>query len=242
MESKYVREMRYDFTSLLLHRADEKVKQYLEVFPELDSRLCKFAIGILEWELGDMIELDNFDDICRLRTMLRVLDKTPGYDFFDAEFNGIEDPEVVWNIIGFPTYTEVVNPNEDIKFNYTIQHVDNCDVANLFLKAGPRGKDTFVDEETINAYYANGDKLFYCINHDWLQIKCVPGLNFPHDRYGYSLIAVEVTPKGEIASVTSRWNICGGDVGGFLSAEELKEILGDKYQELFQFVQSTENE
>lgn len=61
----------------------------------------------------------------------------------------------------------------------------------------------------------------------------MPGIGFPHDKYGYSLIAVEVTPENKIASVTSRWNTYAGDTGDFLTEQELKSILGiENYRRL----------
>ncbi|MDE6048737.1 MAG: hypothetical protein K2G09_03480, partial [Paramuribaculum sp.] len=54
------------------------------------------------------------------------------------------------------------------------------------------------------------------------------------DQYGYSLIAVEMTPEDKIASVTSRWNTCAGDTGEFLSSEELRRVLGEEnFNKLF---------
>lgn len=50
---------------------------------------------------------------------------------------------------------------------------------------------------------------------------------FPRDRYGYSLIAVEVTHDNKIASITSRWNTYTEDSGNFITEEELKKILGE---------------
>lgn len=59
-------------------------------------------------------------------------------------------------------------------------------------------------------------------------------MNFPHDKYGYSLIAVEVTPENKIASVTSRWNTCAGDTGDFLFPENLRKVLGEEnFNKLF---------
>lgn len=67
------------------------------------------------------------------------------------------------------------------------------------------------------------------------------GTGFPHDKYGYSLIAVEVTPENKIASVTSRWNTYAGDTGDFITEEELKSVLGiDNYCRLF--CESAEND
>ena len=70
------------------------------------------------------------------------------------------------------------------------------------------------------------NRFYFCGNGEWWDTPCVPGATFPHDRYGYSLIAVEVTPGNKIASITSRWNTYSGDSGNFITEEELKKILG----------------
>lgn len=60
-----------------------------------------------------------------------------------------------------------------------------------------------------------------------------PGQRFPHDRFGYSLIAVELSPENKIVSITSRWSTCAGDTGNFITENELKSILGmENYNEL----------
>lgn len=59
-----------------------------------------------------------------------------------------------------------------------------------------------------------------------------PWHEFPHDNYGYSLIAVKISPDNEIVSVTSRWNTYAGDTEDFLNEEQLKNLLGLKYAQL----------
>lgn len=47
-------------------------------------------------------------------------------------------------------------------------------------------------------------------------------------KFGYSLIAVEVTPENEIASITSRWNTRAGNSGNFIKEDELGMVLGEE--------------
>lgn len=91
-----------------------------------------------------------------------------------------------------------------------------------------------ISEESFKEYTSNGNRFYFCGNGDWWDVPCKPGMGFPHDRYGYSLIAVEVTPENKIASVTSRWNTYAGDNGDFITEYELKSILGtENYTKLF---------
>lgn len=91
-----------------------------------------------------------------------------------------------------------------------------------------------ISEESFKESTSNGNRFYFCGNGDWWDVPCMPGIGFPHDKYGYSLIAVEVSPENKIASVTSRGNTYAGDTGGFLTEQELKSILGiDNYRRLF---------
>lgn len=79
--------------------AGDQVDHYVELFPELDSRLAKFAVGIFLWNMKGLIDINNPDDVSKIRLILKVLDQTPGYDFFDNVFNE-SDPDTVCQIIG----------------------------------------------------------------------------------------------------------------------------------------------
>lgn len=229
MEPYYMRKMKWEFTSLIPDRKDEKTNQYIELLPELKSRLCKFGIGILQWELRGLIDIGNPEDISRIRMMLRILDRTPGFDFFDQSFNQCP-PDMVFEIIGINPMNNA-GRKEEIKFDYYVVPIKDFKEANVYADAV--SWCIVISEESYNLYTATGNKFYFCFNDDWPEVPCEAGANFPHDRYGYSMIAVEVSPQGEIVSVTSRWNTCSGDTGDFLSVMELKQILGDKYAELF---------
>lgn len=61
------------------------------------------------------------------------------------------------------------------------------------------------------------------------KIPAFPGKDYPHDEYGYSLIAVITAPDGEILSITSRWNYGDDDNDDFLTREQLHELLPDTF-------------
>lgn len=216
--------------------AGDQVDRYVELFPELDSRLAKFAVGIFIWNMKGLIDLNNPDDVSKVRLILKVIDRTPGYDFFDNVFNEA-DTDTVCGIIGMTSIAPV--EEGDIKFDYYVHeiksHEDARDYSELVSWC------IVISDEVYKEYTANGNRFYFCCNDDWPDVECIPGLGFPHDRFGYSLIAVEVTPDNKIASVTSRWNTCAGDTGDFLSTEELHKILGDNnFKKLF--IKSTAND
>ena len=226
MEEQYRKEIAWWFAEL---GSDSEVDNYLALFPEFNSRLAKFAIGILKWNIARLIDINNPDDVSRVRLILKVIDQTPGFDFFDNTFNECA-PETVCEILGMSPMAPI--KEAEIKFNYTVDRIGNYADARQYLDM--TSWCIVISEESFNAYTANGNRFYFCGNSEWWDTPCVPGTGFPRDRFGYSLIAVEVSPENKIVSITSRWNTCAGDTGNFITENELKSILGmEIYNKLF---------
>ena len=227
MQEKYRKQIQWWLDEFC---AGDQVDRYVELFPELDSRLAKFAIGIYVWNMSGYIDINNPDDVSKVRLILKVLDQTPGYDFFDNVFNEA-DPDTVCQIIGMSPVAPI--EEGEVEFDYCVREIKNFEDAHSYFEMV--SWCIVISEESFKKYTANGNRFYFCGNgEDWCDVPCIPGMSFPHDNYGYSLIAVEVTPENKIASVTSRWNTCAGDTGDFLSPEELQRVLGESnYKKLF---------
>ena len=207
---------------------DNKDCQIFGIIPELKGRLSKFTKGIQYWSQRKLIDLENADDISRVSLILKILDVTPGYDFFDEEFNGYS-PERVCEILEMvPT---IPKEESKISFEYDIIPINSFKEA----KEVARNESwcIIISEESFNEYTKGGNRFYFLANKNWKKVTCVPGMNFPYDEYGYSLIAVEISPDKEMVSVTSRWNNYSINSDSFLSKDELKRMLGEKYKELF---------
>ena len=76
MEEQYRKEITWWFAEL---GSESEVGNYLTLFPELNSRLAKFAIGILKWNNARLIDINNPDDVSRVRLILKVIVQTPGF-------------------------------------------------------------------------------------------------------------------------------------------------------------------
>ena len=224
-EEQYRKEIAWWFAELGL---ESEVDKYLTLFPELNSRLSKFAIGILKWNIARLIDINNPDDVSRIRLILKILDQTPGFDFFDNTFNEAS-PETVCKIIGMAPITPIEEP--EIEFDYTVSYIGSYAEARQYLDM--TSWCIVISEESFNAYTVNGNRFYFCGNGEWWDVPCIPGIGFPRDRFGYSLIAVEVSLDNKIVSITSRWNTCAGDTGDFITEDELKSILGmENYNKL----------
>lgn len=220
MEERYRKELNWCFAELTMD-PEVQVERYLTIFPELKSRLSKFGVGILLWNMKGLVDIDNPDDVSRVRLILKVLDQTPGFDFFDNVFNEA-DPETVCGIIGMSP--KVTVEESALEFDYTVDSTSSYEDARQYLDM--TSWCIVISEESFKRQTANCNRFYFCGNSEWWDTPCVPGTAFPHDRYGYSLIAVEVTPDNKIASITSRWNTYTEDSGNFITEDELKLILG----------------
>lgn len=225
-EEQYRKEIAWWFAEL---GSESEVDNYLALFPELNSRLSKFAIGILKWNLAELIDINSPDDVSRVRLILRIINEAPAFDFFNNTFNECE-PETVCEIIGLSPMTSDKEPKID--FEYTVDYIGSYREARQYLDMV--SWSFVISEESFNAYTSTGNRFYICGNKEWWDVPCFPGNGFPRDRFGYSLIAVEVTPDNQIASITSRWNTYAGDTGDFITVDELKSILGiENYSKLF---------
>ena len=200
----------------------------LNHFPELNGRMGKFYPGILNWEKQGIINFSNDDDICLIRLIFKVLDKTPGFDLFDEGFNG-ETPERVCEIIGMSP--NITKDDYQISFDYTIIPIHSYEEAINVAKG--ESWCIAISDESYNEYIKGGNRFYFLANKNWKKEPRVPGINFPYDKYGYSLIAVEMSPDNKIVSITSRWTTgsCNNDF--FISEDELRNILGDKFKALY---------
>lgn len=95
MEEQYRKEITWWFAEF---GSESEVDNYLALFPELKSRLSKFAIGLLKWNIAGLIDINNPDDVSRVRLILKVIDQTPGFDFFDNTFNECDPRDCVRNL------------------------------------------------------------------------------------------------------------------------------------------------
>ena len=73
MEERYRKELNWWFAELTMD-PEVQVERYLTIFRELKSRLSKFGVGILLWNMKGLVDIDNPDDVSRVRLILKVLD------------------------------------------------------------------------------------------------------------------------------------------------------------------------
>lgn len=201
--------------------AIEKYEWLTRLFPEFNTRLAKFSFGVYRWHRFGQIDLDSLDDVGHVRMILKVIDSTPWFDFFDHGFNDVS-PEMVCEIIGIsPDATRKESP---FVANYCVLPIKCYEQAYAYREAV--GWCIVASEESFNAYAASGSRFYFCANHNWFDVPCQIGENYPLDNYGLSLLAVELDAGNRIRSITTRWN----DTGNNLNESRFRRLLGDKFE------------
>ena len=89
-------------------------------------------------------------------------------------------------------------------------------------------------EDAFDVHTENGcNRFYFCVRDDikqWPQMAF--GKSYPYDNYGLSMIAVCVNSKGELVSVTSRWN-WEEDIDNYLDKKHLEELLKVRFKDVF---------
>ena len=197
-------------------------------------------------------------DIIKFSKMVRIIHSNP--EFFldgkelDRNLNGMDYDEFMSTFA--PRYekfrdemTARMNASNAENRGYTIVRVQD--------RIGENGAATPVGEgsELLNMlgdytdwcicgslqrfeysqYTAGGGAVYIAMKNGFESIEKVEGENCPLDEYGLSLVCIIVGPDGMPDNVTTRWNHehGGENAPGLSTAEDIQNVLGIRYQDVF---------
>lgn len=83
-----------------------------------------------------------------------------------------------------------------------------------------------------DTYTLNGETFYFCLKEGFEKTAKRAGDNYPYDDYGVSMLAISVTPDGQLANCTNRWN--EDRIGNpNVSEQEISDLIGTNFQETF---------
>ena len=86
----------------------------------------------------------------------------------------------------------------------------------------------------FNQYTNYGLGMFYFLLKEGFEnVKKIEGENAPLDEYGLSMIAVSFNEKGDVKTITCRWNHANGGSDHVMSPEQLSEVIGADIYTIF---------
>lgn len=70
------------------YAADSNYDWLVSLFPEFNTRLAKYAIGVYHWNMTGEIDLSSHTDINLVHEILKAIDSsTCAFDYMDNDFN-----------------------------------------------------------------------------------------------------------------------------------------------------------
>lgn len=206
------------------------------VAPNPGSKRGKFIYGAVRI-FYDELEFNHRD----IKDTLGKLIKTLIHDGHEAEYdenlNGLSFDELE-NQFGSAARQFSNNEREQLSNrqwnrnpNYQIVQIKNTEEAKKYVPyLNPSNVWCITKNQSFYDNYAGEFGVFYFVLKNGFQnVARVQGPNHPHDDYGESMMAVCVDEHGDFVNCTCRWN----GSGDFHTPEQLSEILGGNFYELF---------
>lgn len=203
-----------------------------------NSRLgqCKFLLGIVRLYLDG--ELNNSERIMELNSILPFIANEAYINEYDFNLNNLslEDMIEKFSVIKDnsskesrkSSYSKAYKRNN----NYKIVRIYNFMNASFY--SGYTSWCITKNEEAYKSYVGNGSGLFYfCLRNGFENVPKEKGENCPLDEYGLSMIAVSVDEKGDLKTVTSRWNHDMNGNDNIMTKDQLEDLLGVNFYETF---------
>jgi len=86
----------------------------------------------------------------------------------------------------------------------------------------------------FNQYTNYGLGMFYfLLKEGYENVEKIEGENVPLDEYGLSMIAVSFDEKGDVKTITCRWNHANGGSDHVMSPEQLSKLIGADIYSIF---------
>lgn len=196
----------------------------------------KFILGVTRMFLER--QLINADIIAQLDNTIRYVASDAHYNEYDKNLNGLKANELIERFSNAimqdaENDKQRLGQNQYHKNNdYQIVAIEDFEMAKTYGKYTSWCVTHY--EHMFNSYTNNGTAQFYfCLKNGFENIEAKPGENCPLDEYGLSMIAVCVDSKGMLKTSTCRWNHDNGGNDKILTTEQISEIIGENFYDIF---------
>ena len=219
---------------------DEQAQRTLDAIrtdmPNTRLAQCKFLLGVVRLFLNK--ELADGNAIMKLNSYLPYIASDAHVNEYDNDLNGMSYDEIAERFR--PMYTQ--DAEKSRKESYSKKRTVNTEYSIVripdFETASKYGDYTTWcvthDDYAYDSYTSEGHGLFYfCLRKGFERVPQDVGEGCPLDEYGLSMIAVSVTDEGEPNTITCRWNHENGANNHVMSKDDLEDLLGVNFYEVF---------
>jgi hypothetical protein len=184
--------------------------------------------GIMRWYDEGYLDINDIESCSKINTLLKVLRSTPAVDVVSSDLKyELTDEFLTPDSLKALLRLDDGADSQPFAFNasdYTIVGIHSWDEIRSYK---PLCSDWCIvnsEEAWFAEAFYDSNGVFLAIHKDYKQTPRVPGPEFPHDKYGYSIVCIILDADGEIVSTTSRWN-ASVECDEFLSRDQVKSLL-----------------
>ena len=206
--------------------------------PSVRLQQEKFLLGVARLFIDGDLSVDDDFKCTNFNQTLKLIASDAHVNEYDNNLNGMSADELINRFadvrVGELSKRKELMGGKHYQQNreYTIVPINSYEEAE---KYSPYTEWCVThDPEAYEDNTAGGTGRFYfCLQNGFENVPKKVGPNAPLDAYGLSMIAVCVTMEGEVNSITCRWNHKNGGSGHVMDDEQLSELLGVNFYNVF---------
>ena len=206
--------------------------------PSVRLQQEKFLLGVarlfIDWELdvNDVFKCTNFNQA------LKLIASDAHVNEYDNNLNGMSADDLINRFadarVGELSKRKELMGVKQYQQNreYTIVPINSYEEATKYAKYNEwcvTYSEQMFDDKTCNG----AGRFYFCLRNGFENVPKKVGPNAPLDEYGLSMIAVSITMEGEPNSITCRWNHDNGGSDSVMDDEQLSELLGVNFYNVF---------
>ena len=206
--------------------------------PSVRLQQEKFLLGVARLFIDGELSVNDDFKCTNFNQTLKLIASDAHVNEYDNNLNGMSADELInrfadirvgelskrKELMGGKQY----NRNND----YTIVPINSYKEATKYAKYNEwsvtYSEDMFDDKTCHGA-----GRFYFCLRNGFENVPKKVGPNAPLDEYGLSMIAVSITMEGEPNSITCRWNHDNGGSDNVMDDEQLSELLGVNFYNVF---------
>ena len=206
--------------------------------PSVRLQQEKFLLGVARLFIDGELSVNDYFKCTNFNQTLKLIASNAHVNEYDNNLNGMSADELINRFaevrVGELSKRKELMGGKHYHQNreYTIVPINSYEEATKYAKYNDwcvtYSEDMF-DDKTCNG----AGRFYFCLRNGFENVPKKVGSNAPLDEYGLSMIAVSITIEGEPNSITCRWNHDNGGSDSVMDDEQLSELLGVNFYNVF---------
>ena len=206
--------------------------------PSVRLQQEKFLLGVARLFIDGDLSVDDYFKCTNFNQTLKLIASDAHVNEYDNNLNGMSAEELINRFadirVGELSKRKELMGGKQYHQNreYTIVPINSYEEATKYAKYNDwcvTYSEEMFDDKTCNG----AGRFYFCLRNGFENVPKKVGPNAPLDEYGLSMIAVSITMEGEPNSITCRWNHDNGGSDSVMDDEQLSELLGVNFYNVF---------